>query len=74
MTLFYGRIVTPVKRSAVVRRGDFIRSCLSFQNINVFVKVLDLVFLFIVRIRFVKGKSIEDIFRSRYGEAFRKIR
>ena len=38
------------------------------------VKVLGLVFLFIIRIRFPKGKSIADIIRSRYGEAFvRKI-
>ena len=38
------------------------------------VKVLDLVFLFIIRIRFPKGKSIADIIRSRYGETFvRKI-
>ena len=38
------------------------------------VKVLGLVFLFIIRIRFTKGKSIADIIRSRYGEAFvRKI-
>ena len=34
------------------------------------VKVLRLVFLFIIRIRFPKGKSIADIIRSRYGEAF----
>ena len=39
------------------------------------VKVLGLVFLFITRIRFPKGKSIANIIRSRYGEAFvRKIR
>ena len=38
-------------------------------------KCLTLVFLFIIRIRFLKGKSIADIIRSRYGEAFvRKIR
>ena len=38
------------------------------------VKVLGFVFLFIIRIRFPKGKSIADIVRSRYGEAFvRKI-
>ena len=38
------------------------------------VKVLDLVFLFIIRIRFPKGKSIADIIRSRYGEVvIRKI-
>ena len=38
-------------------------------------KVLGLVFLFIIRIRFPKGKSIANIIRSRYGEAFvRKIR
>ena len=34
------------------------------------VKVLGLVFLFIICIRFPKGKSIADIIRSRYGEAF----
>ena len=39
------------------------------------VKVLGLVFLFIIRVRFPKGKSIADMIRSRYGEAFvRKIR
>ena len=39
------------------------------------VKVFSLVFLFIIRIRFPKGKSIADIIRSRYGEALvRKIR
>ena len=39
------------------------------------VKVLGLVFLFIIRIRFPKGKSIANIIRSRYGEALvRKIR
>ena len=38
-------------------------------------KVLSLVFLFIIRIRFPKGKPIADIIRSRYGEALvRKIR
>ena len=37
------------------------------------VKVLDLVFLFIIHIGFPKGgKSIADI-RSRYGEAFVRI-
>ena len=34
------------------------------------VKVLGLVFLFIIRIRFPKGKLIANIIRSRYGEAF----
>ena len=39
------------------------------------VKKLGLVFLFIIRIRFAKGKSIADVIRSRYGVAFvRKIR
>ena len=39
------------------------------------VEVLGLIFLFIIRIRFPKGKSIANIIRSRYGEAFvRKIR
>ena len=39
------------------------------------VKVLGLVFLFIILIRFSKGKSMADIIRSRYGEAFvRKVR
>ena len=38
------------------------------------VKVLGFVFLFIIRIRFPKSKSIADIVRSRCGEAFvRKI-
>ena len=44
---------------------------LSFKSFNIIVKLLDLVFLFIICIRFPKGKSIAD----RYGEAFlRKIR
>ena len=61
-------------RSAAVRRVGFICSCLSFY-VNMIVKVLGLVFLFIIPIRFSKGKSIADIIRSRYGEAFvRKIR
>ena len=34
------------------------------------VKKLGLVFLFIIRIRFAKGKSIADVIRSRYGVAF----
>ena len=39
------------------------------------VKVLGLVFLFIIRIRFPNGKSIANIIRSSYREAFaRKIR
>ena len=38
------------------------------------VKVLALVFSFIICIRFPKGKSIADVIRSRHGEAFvRKI-
>ena len=38
------------------------------------VKMFGLVFLLIIRVRFPKGKSIADIIRSRYGEAFvRKI-
>ena len=37
------------------------------------VKVLGMVFWFIMRIRFPKGKSIADIIRSRYGEAFVRI-
>ena len=37
------------------------------------VKVLGLVFSFIIRIRFLKGKSITDIVRSRYGEAFVRV-
>ena len=34
------------------------------------VRVLGLIFLFIIRIRFLKVKSIANIIRSRYGEAF----
>ena len=37
------------------------------------VKVLSLAFLFIIRIRFPKGRSIADIIRSRYEEAFVRI-
>ena len=37
------------------------------------VKVLGLVFLFIIRISFPKGKSIADIIRSTFGEAFVRI-
>ena len=37
------------------------------------VKVLGLVFLFIIHIRIPKGKPITDIIRSRYGEAFVSI-
>ena len=55
-------------RSVAVRRVSVICSCLSFKNM--IVKVLSLVFLFIIHTRFLKGKSITDIFRSRYGEAF----
>ena len=37
--------------------------------------LIGLVFLFIIRIRFPRGKSIADIIRNRYGEAFvKKIR
>ena len=39
------------------------------------VRIIGLVFLFIIRIRFPKGKSIADIIRNRYGESFvKKIR
>ena len=39
------------------------------------VRIIGLVFLFIIRIRFPRGKSIADIIRNRYGEAFvKKIR
>ena len=41
--------------------------------VKVIVKVFGLVFLFIIRIGFPKGKSIADIIRSRYGEAFVRI-
>ena len=34
------------------------------------VKVLSLVFLFIIRIGFPKAKMIADIIRNRYGKAF----
>ena len=36
-------------------------------------KIIGLVFLFIICIRFPRGKSIDDIIRNRYGEAFVKI-
>ena len=39
------------------------------------VRIIGLVFLFIIRIRFPRGKSTVDIIRNRYGEAFvKKIR
>ena len=42
---------------------------------NIIVRIIDLVFLFIIRIRFPRGKSIADIIRNRYGEAYvKKIR
>ena len=34
------------------------------------VSIIGLVFLFIIRIRFPRGKSIADIIRNKYGEAF----
>ena len=34
------------------------------------IKVFGLVFLSIIRTRFPKGISVQDIIRSRYGEAF----
>ena len=37
------------------------------------VKVLGLEFLFIIRVRFLKGKLIANIIRNRYGEAFVRI-
>ena len=44
-------------------------------NVNMIVRIIGLVFLFIIRIRFPRGKSIADIIRNRYGEAFvKKIR
>ena len=52
----------------------YICSCLSFKNVNMIVTVLCLVFLFVICIRFPKGKSIADTIRSRCAEAFvRKI-
>ena len=36
------------------------------------VRIIGLVFLFIIRIRFPRGKSTVDIIRNRYGEAFVK--
>ena len=39
------------------------------------VRIIGMVYLFIIRIRFPRGKSIADIIRNRYGEAFvKKIR
>ena len=47
----------------------------SHVNVNMIVRIIGLVFLFIIRIRFPRGKSIADIIRNRYGEAFvKKIR
>ena len=57
--------------------GLFIKTQKSryLENETFFFKDFGLVFLFIIRIRFPKGKSIADIIRSRYGETFvRKIR
>ena len=36
------------------------------------VRTIDLVYLFIIRFRFPRGKSIADIIENRYGEAFVK--
>ena len=33
------------------------------------VRIIGLMFLFIIRIRFPRGKLIADIIRNRYGEA-----
>ena len=61
-------------RSVVVRRVGFICFCLSFQNVNTIVKMLGLVVLFFIRIKFPKGKSIADIIGSIYETAsVRKI-
>ena len=44
-------------------------------NFNMIVRITDLVFLFVIRIRFPGGKSVEDLFQNRYGEAYvKKIR
>ena len=37
------------------------------------VRIIGLVYLFIIRIRFPRGKSIADIIRNRYDQAFVKI-
>ena len=41
-------------------------------NVNMIVRIIGLVFLFIIRIRFPRWKSIADIIRNRYGEALIK--
>ena len=43
----------------------------SHVNVNMIVRIIGLV-LFIIRIRFPRGKSIADIIRNKYGEAFVK--
>ena len=58
-----------ILRSVALRQifdtADFVCSCLLLWNIIMNVKVLDMVFLFIIHIRFVKGKLIGGIIRSR---------
>ena len=39
-------------------------------NVNMIFRITGMVFLFIIHIRFPKGKSIADIIRNRYGEAY----
>ena len=42
---------------------------------DMIVRIISLVLLFIIRIRFLRGKLIADIIRNRYGEAtVKKIR
>ena len=44
-------------------------------NVSIIVRIIGLVFLFIIHIRFPTGKSIAYIIRNRYGESFvKKIR
>ena len=39
-------------------------------NVNMILRITGMVFLFIIHIRFPKGKSIADIIRNRSGEAY----
>ena len=48
-------------------------SLVKLFNVNMIVRIIGLVYLFIIRIRFPRGKSIADIIRNRYDQAFVKI-
>ena len=54
------------------KRNEFL---IKLFNVSMIVGIIGLVFLFIIRIRFPRGKSTADIIRNRYSEAFvKKIR